>query len=147
MIYYFAYGSNMNPERMLERDIKFIGFEKGKIANAKLKFNKTAFAKNEGYANISFTTESEVEGILYQLVNHQQILKLDRYEGYPWHYTRCKSIVRTKNGMKYSYIYIATPYFTKAGLKPKREYLNHLLAAKEYLSPNYYKKLEATQCI
>lgn len=148
MNYYFAFGSNMNPDRMLERDIRYVGFETGKIVNAKLKFNKSAINKNEGYANIIFKQKSEVEGILYELRSHREIYKLDRFEGYPWHYTRCKMMIRLNSGgVKIAYVYIATPYFTKNGLKPNREYLNHLLAAKEYLSTEYYTKLEDTQCI
>ena len=148
MIYYFAYGSNMNPERIVERGIRFNGFEKGIIKNAKLKFNKTALKSNEGFANISFNHKSDVEGILYEISNHREINKLDRFEGYPWHYTRCRMMIRLSNGgVKIACVYVANPVFVKSGLKPSKGYLNHLLQAKQYLSKEYYNKLEATQCI
>jgi gamma-glutamylcyclotransferase (GGCT)/AIG2-like uncharacterized protein YtfP len=137
----------MNPERMKARGIKFVGYEKATLRNSILKFNKRALSDGEGFANIEFRANKEVEGILYELSNHWQIFLLDRFEGYPNHYKRFESIVKTSNGFKYAYIYKANQRFIQRGLKPSRDYLNHLLAGKELLSEDYYTKLEATQCI
>lgn len=65
---YFAYGSNMNPERMKEREINFSEREHAILKGWKLKFNKVALRNpNEGYANIEEDNESVVEGILYTI--------------------------------------------------------------------------------
>lgn len=147
MTYYFAYGSNMNPERMIERNVRFDGFESAFIKNAKLKFSKKSYKEGEGFANIHFNFGNNVEGILYQLKSRFELNKLDRFEGYPFHYSRVEMLVHTINGYKKAFVYIARPEMTRKKLRPSREYLNHLLSAKELLSQNYFKKLEATQCI
>jgi hypothetical protein len=38
--------------------------------------------------------------------------------------------------------YIANSEYIKEGLRPEKEYLNHLLEGKEYLSESYYENLK-----
>jgi len=62
---YFAYGSNMNPERMRQRGIKFSKREHAILEGWKLVFNKIASRNpNKGYANIERKEGSIVKGIL-----------------------------------------------------------------------------------
>ena len=139
---YFAYGSNMNPERMKERGINFSKRERAILEGWRLKFNKVASRNpNEGYANIEMDDGGVVEGILYT-IQDADIKKLDRYEGYPTHYRKLKIRVRLDSGEEEEAItYVANPDKVREGLKPSKEYLNHLLKGCDLLSEEYCEKL------
>ena len=139
---YFAYGSNMNPNRMKEREINFSKREHAILERWRLKFDKVASRNpNEGYANIEEDDESVVEGILYT-IQDVDIEKLDRYEGYPNHYRKLKVWVKLDNGEEEEAItYVATPDKVREGLKPSKDYLNHLLKGCDLLSEEYCEKL------
>ena len=141
---YFAYGSNMNPKRMKDRNISFYERVHAIIRGYRLEFNKVANCDpRKGYANIICAEEAVVEGALYE-ISDSDLSKLDRYEGYPIHYDRIKIQVHPENGQKNeATIYFAQPNKVKEGLKPTKSYLAHLLAAKDILSKPYYDKLES----
>lgn len=40
--------------------------------------------------------------------------------------------------------FVAEPEWVKEGLKPDKEYLNHLLAGRDLLSREYYEQLAGT---
>lgn len=148
-VFYFAFGSNMNEKRMKERGVSFTNRRfAGTLYGYRLSFNKSAAGDEEGFANIEpAEPESWVEGVVYE-TDTDQLLKLDRYEGVPAHYYHATVTVRilNKNGVfeeVAAVAYVAQPSKTKAGLKPSRDYLNHLLAGKAYLSSEYYAMLEA----
>ena len=139
---YFAYGSNMDSNRIKERGINFAKREHAIIKGWKLEFNKVS-SKNpkEGYANIVMKENSVVEGVLYEIPD-SDLKTLDRYEGYPSHYGRIKIIVIMDNGEKVEAVtYVAKPDKVKDGLKPSREYLSHLLKGCDLLSEEYCNKL------
>ena len=72
--FYFAYGSNMNPERIRER-----------IPQARLvgpAFILGWRLKERLYADIERCPSGCVSGVLY-LLTQTEILRLDAYEGYP----------------------------------------------------------------
>ena len=73
-IFYFAYGSNMNPERIRQRIpfARVIG--KAEIHGWKL--------TERLYADIDRERGGRVEGVLY-LVSPSELRQLDAYEGYP----------------------------------------------------------------
>jgi len=139
---YFAYGSNMDPDRMRERGVNFLKREHAILEGWRLEFNKVSSRNpDEGYANIVKDENSVVEGILYE-INDSDLKILDRYEGYPNHYERIKVVVRMANGENVEAVtYIAKPDKVKDGLKPSREYLNHLLKGCDLLSEEYCRKL------
>ena len=139
---YFAYGSNMDPDRMRERGVNFLKREHAILEGWRLEFNKVSSRNpDEGYANIVKDENSVVEGILYE-INDSDLKILDRYEGYPNHYERIKVAVRMDNGEKVEAVtYIAKPDKVKNGLKPSRKYLNHLLKGCDLLSEEYCRKL------
>jgi len=142
MLKYFAYGSNMDAQRMIERGINFINREPATMYGVELVFNKIAtFNSNIGYANIKLNNKSQVEGILYT-ISYDDLLKLDSFEGYPLNYDRWEIIVKTNQKKVRAITYIAVPKKTLKGLKVTEEYLNHLLAGKKFLSKNYYEKLK-----
>ncbi len=140
---YFAYGSNMNPEQMKKRGIRFKKRERAVIKGWRLEFNKMASRNpdREGYANIVKDDKEFVEGILYEIAE-KDIQKLDRYEGCPNHYYRIsvKVILESSNEVE-AITYIANPNKVKEGLKPSKEYLSHLLKGCDLLSKEYCEKL------
>ena len=144
--YYFAYGSNMDPDRMNLRKAYFSNRMFAKLDNYRLVFNKTSIANpGEGFANIIPDDGSEVEGALYRL-KWESIERLDYFEGYPDGYRREEIWVTSSDGKKHKAItYIANDNQTKDGLKPSREYLSHLLRGKDLLSEEYYSKLEKVE--
>ena len=134
----------MNPERMRKRGINYSQRKNSILKGFRLKFNKIS-GKNpkEGFANIVRNQNEIVEGVLYEISGHD-LSRLDTVEGYPSHYDRIKLKVETDN-RKYveAEVYIAQPDYTKQGLKPSKNYMKNLLAAKDTISEHYYKYLEA----
>jgi len=140
---YFAYGSNMNSERMREREVNFSKREHATLKGWRLDFNKQASQNpKEGYANIVPCEGVMVEGVLYE-ISDSDLKKLDRCEGYPNHYCRIKVKVKLDNGQGRDAItYVAQADKVKSGLKPNRQYLEHLLKGCDVLSENYCKRLK-----
>jgi len=147
-MYYFAYGSNMNPERMKERDVSFTMMKKAVLKGYRLQFNKLASGNpSEGYANIEPWDKGIVEGILYD-ISEADIKKLDKHEGYPAHYSRINLKVKLKDSDELeAVVYIAQADRVKEGLKPRRAYLQHLLAGEKLLSPEYIKQLRLQETL
>jgi gamma-glutamylcyclotransferase len=140
---YFAYGSNMNEERMNERKIRFHNKSHGIFLNHSLVFNKISSKNpNTGFANVTLNYNSIVEGVIYDIID-DDINKLDKFEGYPDHYTREERNFVDVDGKKIvsATIYVATPAKTRNGLLPTKEYMSHLLKS-EFLSQDYRKFLE-----
>ena len=144
---YFAYGSNMDQQRLLSRDVIFSKKLKGMITNWQLVFNKVARNKEGvGWANIVPKESSVVEGIIYK-ITEQSIANLDYYEGYPDHYEKKEMPVESNDGILNCIVYVAKPTKVSEGLKPTKEYLNHLLKENEFLSKSYLSHLEKIQTI
>lgn len=137
-VYYFAYGSNMNPERMLERQADFTLRQGHKLPGYSLRFNK-ASSKNPGTgcANIVPDEKGVVEGIIYK-TTVRGLYNLDIFEGYPEHYGRIRLILDIGASKETVKIYTAMPDKVSEGLRPTKSYLGHLLKAGDDLSPEYY---------
>ena len=90
-ILYFAYGSNINLEQMRERcsDAKVVG--PVTLADHELQFRGNCFA------TVAPKKGSIVHGLLWKLTP-ACVQALDRYEGYPRHYTKEPVSVRTADG-------------------------------------------------
>jgi gamma-glutamylcyclotransferase (GGCT)/AIG2-like uncharacterized protein YtfP len=139
MIYYFAYGSNMDAKRMTERVVDFEIIGQGILEDFELKFNKiNQKKKGVGYANVSTEHGKKVEGIIYRFEN---ISLLDKPEGYPKHYDRKIMEIVYNSGRLKAWVYIANENRISEGLLPERDYLAHLLAGKDYLSKAYIDEL------
>ena len=94
-------------------------------------------------ANIMECPERVVEGMLYD-IEDAGLAKLDYYEGYPREYRRLTVAVETKMGNFAGVIaYKATEKRERTGLVPPRTYVQHLLAARDVLSPAYTLEIEA----
>jgi len=148
---YFAYGSNMNPVRLhSQRQVYFFSQRPALLRNYELVFNKISPFKQDGagVANIVPRKNAYVEGILYE-VDEDGLEKLDLFEGVSiGHYFRTRIQVELKNGRVLpAQVYMACSDQIQENLKPTREYLDHLLASKRVLSPDYVKRLEAVQTL
>lgn len=148
-VWYFAYGSNMDVERMKKRVGRLPDRVPGILRGWRLEFNKEAAnIPGAGYANIIPCPDSAVEGILYA-VTEEELRKLDGYEGVPNHYIRDQiSVVRKDTDEVVSAVtYVANPNKVRDGLKPTREYLGYLLAGADHLSEEYFCRLRIVKTL
>jgi len=146
---YFAYGSNMDPDRMREeRKVFFLKRERAVLEGWRLLFNKIKRdLPGAGYANIVKDEGSIVEGVLYE-IREEDLEKLDECEGYPRHYYRRKVKVRIEDGREVEALtYIANPDMTRSDLKPTRKYLRYLIRGSDILSEEYREKLQRIETL
>lgn len=148
-MYYFAYGSNIDEQRMkVERRITFSKRCVACLSGCRLEFNKVAKDDaRKGYANIVADDSGLVEGALYD-IDMTSLPCLDKYEGYPEHYLKIPIRVSLEDSSEVCAItYIANPAKVRDGLKPCQDYLNHLLAGKDILSKDYFEWLQGTETL
>ncbi len=116
-ILYFAYGSNINLEQMEHRcpDAQVVG--PVTLENYELQF------RGHGFATVAPKEGSVVHGLLWKLTPESE-RALDRYEGYPRHYTKEQVSVRTTDGAAVSVmVYImAEPLCRQPALPPPHYY-------------------------
>ena len=140
---YFAFGSNMNAERMRERRAFFTERVGARLCDNKMTFS---FRRPDGCgsANIRPEKNSVVHGVLYTL-EEGGLDKLDVFEMVARGcYRRERVTVETLKGEKIeATTYTVTDEFYKEGLVPRRDYLDHCLAGKDVLPPDYYAFLES----
>ena len=146
-LYYFAYGSNMNPERVKARGLNYSQVLSGQLSGYELSFNKYSANREGSAANITKQENAVTEGVLYLLPEAEQIIAMDPFEGFPDHYTRELLSIATKSEPVKAWVYIANQRFIRANLLPPRWYLNHLLAGKQFLTHPYYVRLKKVDCI
>jgi gamma-glutamylcyclotransferase (GGCT)/AIG2-like uncharacterized protein YtfP len=146
--FYFAYGSNMNQERMQGRNMQVSSVTAGWIHGFGLRFNKRSrWHDNLACANIVFAPGERIEGALYELDNVAEIAKLDPHEGAPRRYSRDVFYVQTEAGRRPAWVYVANPAVLDNHIKPARWYVEHLLAGREFLSEDYWQAIKRTDCI
>lgn len=117
MVWYFAYGMNMNAKSMKRREVPFSERVRARIENYTLKFNKAAWDGEHAYANIVPSKEEEeqnVEGFLYRVPWSAIIDNLDFFEGVPDDYERkTLACIRADNHATVeAEVYIAHPNAT-----------------------------------
>ena len=148
VVHYFAYGSNMNPERVRQRSMKFNHHKAGSLHNYRLAFNKrSAKFPGSASANVMLHEGAITEGVVYQLQHPEQIEMMDPYEGYPVRYSRLSIPIVCHQEIVEAWVYIANDDHITEGLKPNRWYLEHLLAGKQYLSTPYLERLQSVECL
>ena len=147
MSYYFAYGSNMNLQRMADRSLEVVDMCAGWLDGFGLRFNKRSrHDSNLACANIIFSRGERVEGVLYRLIGADEIAKLDPYEGTPYLYSRDLFPVQTDAGVIPAWTYVANPAVIDNDILPARWYVEHLLAGREFLSQPYMNRIDGTRC-
>ena len=134
----------MSAQRMHER-LGWSPSRSGAILNDfEMVFNK--HSNDGGKANIMYSPGDLVEGILYS-VYEKDLVVLDKYEGVPAdQYKRYEIKVQNKN--KKSILAVAYKALNTGKVSaPTEVYLNYILEGKEFLSPEYYKKLKSTETL
>lgn len=145
---YFAYGSNMNLQRVQQRGLQVERVERAWLPGYRLAFDKHAAEHaGAGHACISWHPGATVEGVLYWLADPSQIQRMDVFERTPVNYSREAVGVETGNGRLWAWTYFANPAVLRPGLRPPRAYLAHLLAGQPYLSTGYHARLSAWPCV
>ena len=67
--HYFAYGSNMNPDRVRQRKMSFESAASGHLFDYSLRFNKRSVKyPGTAAANVMVSAKGVTEGVLYRLV-------------------------------------------------------------------------------
>ena len=146
--FYFAYGSNMNPERVAERGLVTRDKMGATLSGYKMLFNKCSTGiPGVGHANIEYDKQGVVEGVLYELVSSEEILKMDPFERAPVNYGRDRVCLETAGGPRWAWTYFANAALLQDDLLPERAYLDHLLKGKPYLSDSYFNFLERCEVI
>jgi hypothetical protein len=132
----------MNAERVAERGLHVVDAIAGRLDGFALVFNKMSREHaGVGHANLKYTRGARIEGVLYELADHTEILKMDPFERAPWNYGRDVIRVEHAEGDTWAWTYFANPAVLQTDLNPTREYLDHLLAGREFLSAPYYAQL------
>ena len=145
--HYFAYGSNMNPERVRERGLVFTGTVSARLRGVRLVFDKAARNRpGVAHANIVHAPGSVVEGVLYRLRLPDEILKMDPFEQAPVNYGRDVVYVESGGERLAAWTYFANRAVRRNGCKPPRSYMQHLLAGSAYLTPGYCRWLQQIPC-
>jgi gamma-glutamylcyclotransferase (GGCT)/AIG2-like uncharacterized protein YtfP len=123
---------------MISRGVNPISIRKGILDNYKFIINKMSKADPSiGYANVVPEDGSFVEGLIYE-VSNEDIIKLDKFEGYPNHYSRKLLSIDGESVV----VYIANDkYVSQTPLKTTQEYKNYILEGKKYFSEDYYNSL------
>ena len=145
--YYFAYGSNMNSERMSARDLQILSACSGWLEGFGLRFNKRSRRDATlACANVVYAPRERVEGVLYHLATPTEIIKLDPHEGTPFMYSRELFQVQTISSLLPAWTYIANPAVIDNTIRPARWYVEHLLAGKAFLTPECWDRIDQTPC-
>jgi gamma-glutamylcyclotransferase len=118
---YFAYGSNMDNQRLFSRIGSADKFDNGIVYGKKLWFNKLG-QDGTGKANLVDDEGGIACGVLFH-VNESDMIKLDKFEvGYEREILRIKS---DKNGD-----IMATSYLADCPIdfiNPSKEYMEHIV--------------------
>jgi gamma-glutamylcyclotransferase len=150
MNWYFAYGSNLNPARLVDDRLKPKGVALGlrvggRLDGWRLTFDKIARApKGAGAGNIVVEPGNVVHGTLNEMPL-AGLDVLDVWEGVAGgHYERrTVPVVRADTGDTVDAVtYVAL--LVGEALRPTRDYLGHLLAGRDLLPEKYWEWLKAT---
>jgi hypothetical protein len=148
--WYFAYGSNMNPVRLVADRLKPKGVAMGlriggRLDGWRLTFDKVARSpKGAGAGNIVPAAGGSVHGTLNEMPLAGFDV-LDVWEGVAGgHYERrAVAVVRADTGETIEAVtYVAL--LVGQGLRPTRDYLGHLLAGRGLLPADYWERLRVT---
>lgn len=145
--FYFAYGSNMDADRVRDRGLEFSDLRGAELHRFGLRFNKRSrLQEGAGHANIVVAFDEIVEGVLYELSGPEEIWKMDRFEGAPVQYGRdvVEVITRDAGERISAWTYFGNDAVLADDLLPPRWYLSHLLAGRQFLSAYYLDRLHAT---
>ncbi len=138
MLFYFAYGSNLDPTQMQNRCPDSHPLSPAWLPNHRLAFTRYSSAWQCGVADIVATPNSQVWGLLYQ-ISPADLKNLDHYEGYPNAYTRLQTNIHTKEAIRPD-VWVYTVCEKGEFITPKAVYLDIIKkAATTYSYPDHYR--------
>ena len=97
LVYYFAYGSNLNHKQMLERCPDSQPRFTASLPNYRLVFVGWSRQWRGGIASIKPFRGERILGAIYE-ISERDLRRLDKYEGYPGNYNRFKVTVFNEDG-------------------------------------------------
>lgn len=142
-VWYFAYGSNMDPGQMIDRRVRFREARKAVLRDYTLVFTRYSVGYNAGVAAVIPSPGTVVEGVLYA-VNEQGLKALDKHEGVDRGlYKRVNVTVEAEGGQHYEAVCYQTLEKRETPIPPNGEYLAKLIRGAEAfnLSPQYVASL------
>ena len=137
MRYYFAYGSNMDFDQLKERcpSAQFVSI--GYLKDHALKFTIYSPVRFCGCADIVFSQDCLVFGVVYKL-SEDDLRKLDYFENVPHSYVRVKRNIMVGNIAQLIDTYTV---LSKDKHTPSKKYMRHLISgAKKFGLPEEYVK-------
>ena len=147
-ILYFAYGSNMAPERLQARVPSAEGLGVALLRGYQLKFHKSG---KDGSAKCDASRtgdmDDEVHGVLYSMATGE-LAALDGFEGLGHGYERRTVLVERAGGEPVeTQVYVATHFDPTS--HPFDWYLEHVLRGADaaLLPEAYVKAIRAVRCV
>ena len=135
-VWYFAYGSNQDVQRLLTRKVPFDQRFVGVLPEFQRVFNKRSYNQPVAYANIAATdaSHSGLRGILYRTTK-SGLSALDRFEGAPNHYRRETMSIQLEHSGQWvdAVVYVAQEAHLVAGYPVKAEYRQCVAAGMDLL--------------
>ena len=147
MIYYFAYGSNLHPIRLMERvpSAELVGV--AEYSNHKLSFHKKS---NDGSSKCNMFNTATVSDLIYGAIykiNPEHKYDLDQFEGKGYIDNQIKL---THNRTEYScFTYFAQPSHIVGKLEPYHWYKRLVVLGSQYLKfpETYIASIETVKSI
>lgn len=142
-VWYFAYGSNMDPGQMIDRKIRFSAASRAVLKEHTLVFNRYSVTYGAGVADIIPKQGGAVEGVLY-LVTERALKVLDKFEGVARGlYQRAFVVVEDEKGTPHRAVCYQIVDKAIVTIPPSLEYLTKLVKGAEAfgLSPDYIQGL------
>lgn len=154
MIWYFAYGSNMDPARLIDgrltpKGVAILRRIGGRLDGWRLAFDKVrTTSPPSGAGNIRRDPGSIVFGTLNEMPE-AGLLVLDEHEGVAaGHYRReTVPVVRGDSGGTVEAVTYVALKVSDGCLLPLREYLGFLLGGRDLLPADYFAWLEKHPCV
>lgn len=136
-LWYFAYGSNLDPRTFLgRRRMRPLDTRVARLGNYRLVFDLPVGAGERGVANLLVDPGASVWGIAYRIVS-EQADRLDRSEGVPRSYRRTAVQLGTADGVVSGFTYVCPR--RSVGRKPSPRYMGLLLyGARHHGLPDAY---------
>jgi gamma-glutamylcyclotransferase (GGCT)/AIG2-like uncharacterized protein YtfP len=130
---YFAYGSNMNTERLQNRVSSTKPLGRAKLPNKSLVCNKKG-KDGSGKANLTDAAEDTVWGVLYE-IDSAELDQLDRYEN---GYVRISlDVMNDQDSLVKAYVYVSSKLTDDA--RPYDWYKELMIkGAREHQLPAFY---------
>jgi hypothetical protein len=144
-IYYFAFGANLSPDVLKERQMAIYETIDYTLQDADLRFTLSGFYKDHGFASADVAVGEKVYGKLY-LMTKRDVKRMDYFEGVPFRKVHDK-IFSEYQGAPFFYYRAAT---VRQNLKPTQEYLDFITKAyreMDCVPKAYVETLEKTEVL